>query len=256
MILCIDIGNSNICLGVYDGDKLIWSGRISTERRKTSDEYTAKIYQLLTVSGVDIKKIEGACICNVVPEINSAICTAVKSILKTTPLCVGPGIKTGLNLLVDDPAHLGADLVAAAVGAVSRYELPVLILDLGTATKIIVVDETRAFRGCTIAPGVEISLRALSEKTSQLPNISLEAPTNPIGTNSVSCMQSGVVFGTADMLDGMCRRINRQLKVKAKSIVSTGGLASGIIPYCETDVTDDPNLILWGLKVIYEKNKG
>ena len=168
---------------------------------------------------------------------------------------LGPGVKTGINILADDPSQAGADLVAASVAAANLYELPCFVIDLGTATKINVIDESGAFCGCAIAPGVGISLEALSARTSQLPAISLSTPKKAIGTNSIDCMQSGVVFGTAAMLDGLCDRMERELGKKVKSFVATGGLSGEIIKSCNHQMIYDPELILKGLRIIYEKNR-
>ena len=189
------------------------------------------------------------------PELTGAISHAAKRITGSEPIVLGPGVKTGINILADDPSQAGADLVAASVAAANLYELPCFVIDLGTATKINVIDERGSFCGCAIAPGVGISLEALSANTSQLPAISLSTPKKAIGTNSIDCMQSGVVFGTAAMLDGLCDRMEQELGRKVKSFVATGGLSGEIIKSCNHKMTYDPELILKGLRIIYEKNR-
>lgn len=166
---------------------------------------------------------------------------------------IAPGVKTGLNILIDNPAELGADLVAGAVGAMARYEMPAFVIDLGTATKIYAVDEHGGYHGGTIAPGVEISMKALSGQASLLPSFSLASPPHACATNTIECLQSGIIFGTADMIDGMLDRFAKQLG-EPKTIVATGGLSSYVIGYCRHNIIHDDNLLLYGLKAIFDKN--
>ena len=169
-------------------------------------------------------------------------------------MVLGPGIKTGMNILIDNPAQLGADLLAGCVGAAALYKLPCLVIDLGTASKISVIDKNGSFRGCTIAPGIGISLEALSAKTSQLPSISLKTPDHAIGTNTLDSMQSGTVFGFAAMLDGLCEKLEDELGEKVETTVATGGLAKDLVKSCKREIVYNGDLILYGLKVLYEKN--
>jgi type III pantothenate kinase len=196
----------------------------------------------------------GAIISSVVPEITDAIKTAVQIVTGQTALVIGPGVKTGLNIRIDNPAQLGADLVAGAVGALNKYPMPCLVLDMGTANKISVLDSKGNYRGCTISAGIGISLRALSSGTSQLPAIPLNAPANAIGTNTVDSMQSGTVLGAAAMIEGLCARLEENLGEKIATVVATGGIAGDIIRYCRMDIIHDPDLILDGLRFIFEKN--
>ncbi|MCR5485351.1 MAG: type III pantothenate kinase [Clostridiales bacterium] len=254
MLLTADIGNTNIVLGAFENDSLVFVSRLATERARTEDQYAVELESIFNLNKVDFNAFTGAIISSVVPELSNTICLAIKKILGISPLTLSPGLKTGLNILTDNPAEVGSDLVAGAVAASNKYPLPCLVMDLGTATKISVIDKNGAFCGCSIAPGIAISLEALSSRTSQLPNISFKAPDRVIGKNTVDSMRSGTVFGTASMLDGMCQKIEKELGEKIKTIVATGGLSSDIIKSCENEITADPVLILEGLKIIYEKN--
>lgn len=254
MILAIDIGNTAISIGAYSHDKLLFVSRIATDRHRTEDQYAVEIRQIFHLNDTTAKGFSGAIISSVVPELTNSIKNAIYKITKHSPKVVGPGLKNGLKIEVDNPGQLGADLAAAAVGAIAKYPLPCLVLDLGTATKVSVIDSRGVFRGVTISAGVGISLDALSSRTSQLPKISIEAPEHVVGTNTVECMQSGLVFGTACMLDGLCDRIEDEIGEKAVSIVSTGGYAMEITKASKRDIIYDPNLLLDGLKAIYDRN--
>lgn len=252
MILTIDIGNTNINLGLFQSDSLQMQVRLSTERQKTEDQCAADFFQMFQMHGIAPSEISGTMISSVVPEITSSVKHAIERLTKNKVLVLSPGIKTGLNILIDNPAQLGADLAAGAVGASACYPLPAFVADLGTATKIYAVDE-KGFRGCTIAPGIGISLKALTDTSSLLPTISLEPPKKACGTNSIESMQSGVILGTAAMIDGLLDRFAEELG-EPKSILATGGLSAFITPVCRHKITYDGDLILKGLKKIYEKN--
>lgn len=255
MLLAVDIGNTNITIGLYKKDELIFVSRLATERRRMPDQYAAELSSIFNMYSIDTAQFSGAIISSVVPELTGTIKLAVEFITNKTPIIIGPGVKTGLNIKIDNPAQLGADLVAGAVGAISKYELPCLVLDMGTATKISVIDSMGNYKGCTISAGVKISLDALSSGASQLPAISLDAPPSAIGTNTVTSMQSGTVLGTAAMIEGLCKRLENALGEKVKTVVATGGIAADIIRYCDINITYDADLILDGLKFIYKKNK-
>ncbi len=255
MILTIDIGNTNITFGCHDRTKNTFTARMSTDRAKTADQYGAEMLQILSLYRANLNDISDAAISSVVPELTEVIERAAKKITKKTPLVVGPGVKCGLNIKIDNPAQLGADLVCSAVGAAEKYPLPCLVLDLGTATKISVIDDDGSFLGCSISPGVVISMNALSNGTSLLPSLYFDKPQTAIGTNTVKSMQAGIVLGNAAMLDGMCEKIEKELKKTAATIVATGGVAERIIPYCERDIILDPDLIFDGLMSIYNKNR-
>lgn len=253
MLFTIDIGNTNIDLGIFDGDALVMSARLATERQKTDDQFAVYFVNIFSVYGIKIEDISGTIISSVVPEITVHIKNAVKRLTDKKVIVLSPGVKTGLNIMIDNPAQLGADLAAGAVGTAAEYPLPAFVVDLGTATKILAVDENRGFRGCMIAPGVAISVKALTDKSSLLPAISLEPPEKACGTNTVESMQSGIVLGTAAMIDGILDRFAEELG-EPKSIIATGGLSSFIAPVCKREMIYDKDIILKGLKVIYEKN--
>jgi len=253
MILAIDIGNTNIVIGKYDGESLIYVARMVTDPHKSESEYAVSIKSILSLDKNNSDKIDGAIISSVVPPLTQNIQKAINMLYNVEALIVGPGVKTGINLQVDNPSQVGADLICACVGAFNKYDSPSLIIDMGTATKIMVVDEKGTFMGVSIAPGVEISLKALSGGTAQLPQISLDAPSRVIAKNTVECMKSGVVFGNASMLDGMIERIEAETGMTTTHI-ATGGYSRAIVPHCKNKITIEDNLVLDGLCTLYYKN--
>ena len=247
MLLTIDIGNTNITLGAYRDEKLLFVSRMFTARNKTSDEFAAEllnIFKLYEVGATEFSKVVMSC---VVPEIEDSVIRAVKMITGKKPATVGAENHGSFKIDILPVSAVGADLICAAVAAKAKYPLPCLVADLGTATKIIVVDRDGKFVGCTISPGVKISMDALAAKASLLPSVSFKAPKKAVGANTAECIQSGVVFGTAAMLDGLIRRISNELSLKNATVVATGGYSRGIIPCCETEIIYDENLILDGL---------
>lgn len=253
MLLTIDIGNTNVTLGAYDSNALKFTARLATETKKTADQYAVDIKMLLQLYDIEVEEIEDAIIASVVPSVGKSIGNAISKLCHIVPLMLGPGVKTGLNIKIDNPAQLGADLVAGAVGALETYTMPCVVIDMGTATTITVLDRNGALLGGSIAAGVRLTLKALTENTAQLTSIPIEAPTSVIGTNTMACMQSGLVYGTAAMLDGLLERINIELG-EAPTVVATGGLSREIIEHCKTDIIYNENLLLDGLRAIYEKN--
>ncbi len=254
VILVADIGNTNITLGVYRNDKPVCISRLATQRHRTSEQYAIELDAIFKLEGLD-NTFSGAIISSVVPELTRIFKNAIEKATNCEALIVAAGLKNGLKITTDNPKELGADLVAGAVGAISQYELPCLVMDLGTATKISVIDEGGVFAGCTIAPGIGISLDALSLRTSQLPAIELSAPDHAIGTNTIECIRSGTVLGNAAMLDGMAARLEKELGKQIKTIVATGGLAKEIVTCCEKDIIYNKDLVLEGLLAIYKKNR-
>jgi type III pantothenate kinase len=254
MILTIDIGNTNIVIGGFSGDKLSFVARIATDASKTEDEYATKIRSVLTLHEVDRDGIEGAILSSVVPPLNTVMKKAIATAYGVTPIMVGPGVKTGINIHCDNPASVGADLICACVAAHYIYGSPSLVVDMGTATKIMAMDKSGTFIGASIIPGVNIALKALASQTAQLPQISLEAPKSVIGKNTVDCMKSGIVFGNACIIDGMIDRFNEEIGEELR-VIATGGLAQTIINHCRHEITSDPDLVLKGLYIIYNKNK-
>ena len=253
MLLAMDIGNTNITIGCYEGEKLRFISRMATDRSRMEDQYAIELRDILDINGISAKEIDGSIISSVVPPLTGYIRHAIRKITGTTPLTIGPGMKTGLNIRIDDPATLGADLVAGCVAALERYPCPAIVIDLGTATTIAVMDAQKVMVGGSILPGVRISLEALSTRTAQLPHISLEAPKKVIGKNTIDCMTSGSVFGTAAMIDGMCERIEEEVG-EACTVIATGGLAGVTAPFCRREIIVDENLLLDGLRILYERN--
>lgn len=253
MVLAIDIGNTNIVIGGFVDDKLKFVARIATSIKNTEDEYASKILGVLSMHGINKPEIKGAIISSVVPPLNSVMKKAVKIAYGADAIMVGPGIKTGINIRCDNPASVGADLICACVAAHHIYGSPSLVIDMGTATKIMLMDDTGCFCGVSIIPGVNIGLKALSSGTAQLPHISLEAPSSVIGKNTVDAMQSGVVFGNASMIDGMIDRFNEEVGEELK-VYATGGLSSTVIKHCRHDIVIDEDLVLKGLNILYNKN--
>ncbi len=257
MVFTVDAGNTNIVLGAYDNDeKLAFTARIATEASKTEDQYAVAFYQLITLNGLDRSSFDGAIISTVVPSLVTPLKNAVKKLLNVDALVVGPGIKTGLNIRLDNPAILGADLVCGAVGALLKYKPPLIIFDFGTATTISGIDSTGAFLGGSIIPGVNVSLKALSSSAAQLQDINTDSGTiDVIGTNTIDSMRSGSILGSASMMDGMISRYREVLGEEA-TVVATGGLASSITPYCKTKgIVLDNELLLDGLLALYRRNK-
>ncbi|MBQ6999002.1 MAG: type III pantothenate kinase [Clostridia bacterium] len=252
MILTIDIGNTNIVLGGFLGDELKFVSRISTNIKKTEDEYAALIKSIVSLNDVKRTEVSGAIISSVVPPLNKTMQKALNKIYGVSAIVVGPGVKTGVNLLVDNPSQVGADLVCSTAAVYNYYKVPAIVLDMGTATKLSVVDKNGAFAGVSIIPGVEIGIAALAGGTAQLPQISLEAPKSVIGKNTIDAMQSGVVYGNASLIDGMIEKIKAEFG--DIDIIATGGLAGFITPYCKEKMIIDDNLILKGLYAIYKKN--
>ena len=254
MIFAIDIGNTNIVAGCIDKEKTYFIERISTVRTKTELEYAVDIKTLLDIYHIKKNDIEGCIISSVVPQITNAVKLAAEKILKKEVMVLGPGVKTGLNIMMDNPGSLGADLVANAVAGIAEYPLPLAIIDMGTASTVSVVDEKKHYVGGMIFPGINISLDALTARASQLSGISIDAPRRIIGKNTIECMKSGVIYSNAAALDGIVERIGEELG-KEPFVVATGGLAKKIVPYCKKKIVLDEDLLLKGLLIIYEKNK-
>ena len=254
MILAVDIGNSNIVLGCIEDRKIKKEARIATDLIKTSDQYCAELKNMLDLLEIPVDSIEGSIISSVVPPLLNSFKTAIRKLTGKVPLVVGPGIKTGLNILLDNPALAGGDLIVAAVAALAEYPAPMLIIDMGTATTITAIDEKKNYLGGCICPGVKISTEALSGRTAQLPAISLEAPQKAIGRNTIDSMRSGLMMGSAAMLDGMIDRMEEELGHPV-TVIATGGIARFVIPMCRRKIHYDKDLLLKGLLRLYENNK-
>lgn len=254
MILTVDIGNTNITFGVFKDDDLLFESRMETNRSRLRDQYAIELRDILDLYGVNPRKLEGSIICSVVPPLTDCFAGAIELLTGKYPLIIGPGIKTGLNIRIDNPAQLGADLVAGAVAAIAMVKSPSIIFDLGTATTISVIGKDNSFLGGCIMPGAGISLDTLTIRTAQLPQINMEAPPKVIGTNTIHSMQSGSVYGTAAMIDGMIDRIEEELGEKA-TVITTGGIANLISQHCKREVVHCDRLILDGLKILFDRNK-
>ena len=253
MILAIDIGNTNIVLGCCRGEDILFRERLSTVHTSTVLEYAAMLKTAFEMNGIDPKEISGAIISSVVPTVTAVMKAAIEKFARITPLIVGPGIKTGLKIRIDNPAQLGSDMVVAAVAGVQRYPLPQILIDMGTATTLSVLDETGTYRGGMILPGVAVSHDSLIRETAQLQKISFEMPKTLIGRNTIDCMKSGLLYGTAGSLDGLIDRINEELE-ETCTVVATGGLSSVIAPLCRNKIFVDDDLLLTGLVLLYNKN--
>ena len=255
MVLAVDIGNTNIVMGCVDVENTVTAiFRIKTDISRTMWQYAVEIHSMLQLFNIDKTQIDGCIISSVVPPLTSVLKGAVNIALKVNAKIVGVGMKTGLNIMIDNPSAVGSDLVVDAVAVIHQYSLPAVVIDMGTATTFSVIDKRKNYLGGMILPGVTISQSALTERTSQLPKISLEAPKNVIGKNTVDCMKSGAVYGNAAMIDGIVERIEEEIGEKM-TVVATGGLSECIVPHCKRkDIQLDSNLLLKGLKILYDKN--
>ena len=255
MILAVDVGNTHIVLGLIEnGEICSVAPRVATDTNKTEYEYAVLFRDVLSFAGVDTSNLEGAILSSVVLPLTTTLQSAIKLLTGKEPMVVGKGLKTGLDIRIDDPGTVGADLVVGAVAGLALCKPPMVLVDMGTATTITVVDAKGRFAGGAIVPGLWVSMNALSEGTSQLPSVSLEAPDKCIGTNTVACMQSGAIFGSAAMLDGMIDRIEAELG-QSVSVIATGGLSGCVTPYCRREIRYEPDLLLKGLAVLWEKNR-
>ncbi len=254
MLLTIDLGNTNITIGVFDGEELVCECRMATNRSRTADQYAVELLSVLQLYHIESTAIDGAILSSVVPGLDAVLCNAVQRIIGIRPLQVGPGIKTGINIRIDNPAQLGADLLVGAVAAVQKYGAPCIVWDLGTATTVSAIDGEGAFRGGAIMPGVSTSLDSLISTASLLPRVHITAPECVIGTNTTDSLRSGAVYGTAAMMEVLSERIEQELGVSATVIV-TGGLGREIANVCRRTTVYDGRLLLDGLRLIYNKNR-
>lgn len=268
MILAIDMGNTNIVIGCVDDEKIYFEERLSTDLSKTELEYVVIFKTVLELYGIDSSRIQGSIISSVVPQLVNSIRAAVEKLTGISPMVVGPGIKTGLNILIDEPRRLGSDLVVDAVATIKEYGTPAIVIDIGTATTMSVIDCCGNYIGGVILPGIKVSLDSLVSKTAQLPRISPEPPEHMIGKNTLDCMKSGLIYGNASCIDGMIDRLSGELRrVSAASkgasgktlsqeikVIATGGMAGMIVPECRHEIIVDQELLLKGLKIIYDKN--
>ena len=254
MILTIDIGNSNIVLGGVEGNDIRFEARLRTDATKTSDEYCIDLKMILEVYGVEKQDIEGSIIASVVPQVLNSMQTAVKKLTGKAALVVGPGLKTGLNIQIENPAQTGADLVVGCVAALREHKAPMIIVDMGTATTMIVLDKNSAMVGGCIMPGVKISMDALTDRTALLPGLQLDQPKRAIGRNTIDCMRSGLMMGSACTIDGMIDRMEEELGYST-TVIATGGIAKFVLPMCRHEIIYDKDLLVKGLAALYRENK-
>lgn len=254
MILAIDMGNTNIVIGGIDDEKTYFVERVTTNHGKTDVEYAVNIKSILEIHNISVSAISGAILSSVVPPLNSTILSAVKKICGFEPMLVGSGMKTGLNIIMDNPKTVGSDMIVDAVAAIREYPCPIIIIDMGTATTMSVVDCKGNYIGGVILPGLKVSLDSLSGKAPQLPYISLGMPDKVIGKNTIDCMRSGIMYGSAAMLDGIIDLMEQELKA-TPSLVATGGLAKIVTPLCRHSIAYEDDLLLKGLLILYNKNK-
>ena len=254
MILAIDIGNTNIVIGCIENRECAFVERLSTVRTKTELEYAIDIKNVLDIYHIKRGDLEGGIISSVVPQITNAVKLAVEKILKKEPLIIGAGIKTGLNIRIDNPAPLGSDLVVDCVAGIAEYPVPLLIFDMGTANTVCVIDKNKNYIGGMIYPGIEVSLNSLTANASQLGGVGIEVPGNIVGKNTIDCMKSGMIYSAAAAIDGIIDRLSEELEGEVTT-VATGGLAKKIIPQCRRKVILDDDLLLKGLEIIYNKNR-
>ena len=254
MLLAIDIGNTNLVIGCLKDDKIIFKARIATDRTRTSDQYGVEIKNMIETFGVSVDDISDCIISSVVPPVFNSVKTGVIKVIGKQPMVVGPGLKTGLNIHMDVPSQVGSDRIVIAVAALAEYKAPLILMDMGTATTIEVVEPENRYLGGVIFPGVRLSLDALTSRAAQLPGISLDKPKQVIGKNTVDCMRSGMMYGTAAMIDGLIDKIADELG-HSSTIIATGGLAQFIIPLCKHEIILEKDLLLKGLNIIYKKNK-
>ena len=253
MILAIDMGNTNTVIGGIDETKTYFIERVTTDQNRTDTEYAVTIKNVLEMHEIHPSAIEGAILSSVVPPLNSTILRAVEKIVGVRPLLVGPGIKTGINILMDNPKTLGSDLIVDVAAAIHEHPLPLVVIDMGTATTMSVADKQGNYNGGVILPGLRVSLNSLSGKTAQLPYISLEVPDKVIGKNTIDCMRAGIIFSNVDMIDGLLDRMEKELG-EAPTVIATGGLARFITPLCRHKIIYDDALLLKGLLILYRKN--
>ncbi|MFI3249735.1 MAG: type III pantothenate kinase [Eubacteriales bacterium] len=254
MLLAVDIGNSNIVIGGMQDTEIIFEARIATDTMRTSDQYGAEIRNIISLFKVAPEEFTDCIISSVVPPVFHAVRTGIQKMIDKEVMIVGPGTKTGMNIQMESPSSVGGDLIVAAVAASSKYPLPIILIDLGTATTVTVIGEGNTFLGGCIIPGVRVASEALSSRTAQLPGIQLDKPERVIGKNTVDCMRSGIMYGAAGSIDGIIERMEEELGQRT-TIIATGGIAPFVTALCKREIHLERNLVLEGLGIVYEKNK-
>jgi type III pantothenate kinase len=252
MLLAADVGNTETVLGVFDGPELEHTWRLSTEARRSADELALLLSGLLEQRGLSLEKLSGVCIASVVPDVTRHLRDLASTYLEFDPVIVGPGTKTGVSVLTDNPREVGPDRIVNTLAAFTRFGGPAIVVDFGTSTNFDVVSDRGEFLGGVIAPGIEISASALVQRTARLTRVELEAPDDVVGTNTVDSIRSGLVFGTAGQVDGIVERIRERLG--GATVIATGGLAPVVLPHCRTVDHHEPFLTLEGLRLVHGKN--
>lgn len=254
MLITIDIGNSYVSFGCYKGENLEFVSDIVTDNKKSVDQYAVEFGNIMKLYNIDTQNISGGIISSVVPELTAVVAEAIAKLCKISCLIVGPGVKSGININIENPAQLGADTVAEAVAVIEKFPCPAIICDLGTATVMGVIDKNKNFNGCIIAAGVGTTSDSFSNNTALLPHVSIDTPKRLIGKNTVNSVQSGLIFGTAAMIDGLISRIERELGEKT-TVIATGKMTEKIIPHCDREIIISDYLVFEGLRLIYQKNQ-
>ncbi len=255
MLLAIDLGNTNIKYGVFDGEKLVASFRVSSRISRTADEYGSVLVGLLSDRGIKKGDIDGIIFSSVIPALNYTICHMCEYFFGISPLIVGPGIKTGLNIKADNPREVGADIIVNSVSAYNKYGGSIVVIDFGTATTFDIIGEKGELLGVVISPGIKTSLEGLATKTAQLPMVELDAPKTVIGKNTKHCMQAGIIFGFSGLVENIIKKIKKELKIDSVKVVATGGLGEIIAKETSSISLVDRTLTLDGLRILYELNK-
>ena len=258
MILAADLENTTLLLGGLEDGEIRFRARLAADRQRTEDQYALELGGIMGLYGFDPRQAQGAILSSEVPQLTQAVRQALGRLTGKKVLLVGPGLKNGLRIRTDDPAQLGSDRVADAVAAVQRYPLPLCIVNLGTATTLSVVDRQGSYLGGAIMPGVQLAVEALSHQAAQLPSIGLRRPGAVIGRNTVDSMVSGALYGAASMIDGMVDRVREELGLspgETLTVIATGAMAGQVAPLCRTPMQEDPDLLLRGLWLIYQKNQ-
>ena len=253
MLLTIDAGNTNTVFTGFNGDESVFSSRINTDSARMADQYAIILSDILRLYGVSEAAIRGSIVSSVVPPVTGQVVEAVKKLTSTEPLIVGPGVKSGLNIKIDNPVELGADLVCGAVAAKTLYPCPCIAIDLGTVTKVMAIDRSGALIGGVLCPGVGKSFQVMSDSTALLPLVGAGKVGKAIGTNSAECITSGILYGTAFMLNGFIERFEHEIGEKC-SLIATGGFAEVIIPHCKREIIINKGLVSHGMRIVYERN--
>lgn len=254
MLLTINIGNTYTTLSVYRDEKQAAGSSVASDCQRTVDEYAAALKNVLNLNGVAEAEIDGCMLSSVVPALTPKIKAAILKLTGVTPVVVGPGVKTGFPLRIDQQTQLGGDIVACVAGALSRYKAPLIVIYFGTAITLSVINSSGAFLGTAIAPGLQLSLDALSQRTAQLPHLTIGPAEGAIGRNTEASMTAGVILGCASMVDGMVERMAEELGAKP-NVVATGSMAELVAPYCKMEIATDPQLLHDGLRWLYHKSR-